>query len=117
MQVENNGIIQVRKLTCIPEKYIYGWIFSLKSDNTDIDDFKKECYDVLFEHFNGVIAKRKDLLIDAFDNQNKIKEIKKKLERDPLYIELLELEQKTKTVSNEMKKLDKCIIGQQEIKF
>lgn len=40
MQVENNGIIQVRNMTCIPEKYVYFWIATLKSDNENLIAFQ-----------------------------------------------------------------------------
>lgn len=34
MQVQSdNGIWQTRKMVCLPEKYIYGWIFSLQSNS------------------------------------------------------------------------------------
>jgi hypothetical protein len=117
MQVENNGIIQSRNMTCIPEKYIYGWIYGLNSENEELQHFKKECYDTLFDHFNGEIGKRKELLIDAEDNQKKIKLIKEKLLDNSDYKELLELEGKTKKFSNEMKKIDKIVIGQTEMDF
>lgn len=33
MQVSKNGKSQLRNVTCITEKYIYGWIFSLRSES------------------------------------------------------------------------------------
>lgn len=117
MQVENNGIIQFRKMTCIPEIYIYGWIFSLKSDNEKLKHFKKECYNILFKHFNGEIGKRKDLLLDVVENQKKISEVKERLLNQKDYKELLVLENNSKFFTVEMKKIDKIVIGTPEIPF
>ena len=30
------GNLQAREYTCIPEKYVYGWIFSIKSDKPEL---------------------------------------------------------------------------------
>jgi hypothetical protein len=30
------GDTQPRKYVCIPEKYVYGWIFSIKSDSEEL---------------------------------------------------------------------------------
>lgn len=115
MQVENNGIIQFRKMTCIPEKYIYGWIFSLNSENEKLRHFKKECHNVLFNYFNGVIGKRKDLLFEVVENQKKITEIKTRLLNHKDYKDLLELENNSKIFTVEMKKIDKIVIGTPEL--
>ena len=45
---------QRRKRKCLPESYLYGWIFSIKSKSKELHEFKKICYKVLYEHFKGL---------------------------------------------------------------
>ena len=35
------GSFQGREYTCISEKYVYGWIYSIKSDSEELKNFKK----------------------------------------------------------------------------
>jgi hypothetical protein len=73
---------QKREYICLPEMYIYGWIFQIKSDSSELLEYKEECYRVLFNHFHkiivrqtalyGEISKTKQLIRDF---ENKISEI------------------------------------------
>ena len=54
---------RARPYTCLPEKFIYGWIFGIKSSNTMAEEtkrkltaYKREGYEALFQHFHGYIA-------------------------------------------------------------
>lgn len=111
------GDFQGRKYTCVPEKYVYGWIFSINSDSKELLEFKKECYDLLYNHFHGVIGKRKELLIGVAETQIKIDTLKKELQNNKTYKELIELENEKKIYSKEMIKIDKIVITQTEINF
>jgi hypothetical protein len=111
------GSFQARKYTCVPEKYVYGWIFSINSDSKELLEFKKECYDLLYNHFHGVIGKRKELLIGVAETQIKINTLKKELQNNKTYKELIELENEKKGYSKEMSKIDKIVIIQTEINF
>lgn len=51
-----------RKMLCLPEFFIYGWIFQIQSQSEELQAYKLECYRILYEHFHGSIAGRKDLL-------------------------------------------------------
>ncbi len=106
------GNLQGREYTCIPEKYIYGWIFSINSDSSELLKFKKECYDLLYNHFHGVIGKRKELLLGVAETQIKIDTIKKELLQNKSYKELLDLENDKKLLSSEMKSIDKEVVSQ-----
>lgn len=56
------GDSQPRKYMCLPERYIYAWIFQLKSPSKELFDFKMECSDVIYDYFKGTITKRSNLL-------------------------------------------------------
>jgi hypothetical protein len=114
IQVPNS---QGRKYTCIPEKYIYGWIFSIVSESPELLEFKKECYNLLYNHFHGIIGKRKELLLGVAETQLKITDLKKDLENNKTYKELIELENNKKLLTSEMKRIDNIVVNQTEMNF
>ena len=118
MQVSKNGKTQVRNVTCIPEQFIYGWIFSLRSESKELTEYKKTCYELLFNHFHGAITGRKELLIERLDIDTQIHQLKEELkEQDSQYLKLHELQQKRKRLSGELNSIDTKIINQTEISF
>lgn len=77
--LSENGVLQGRKMVCLPEKYIYGWIFSINSESPELWDYKKTCYDILYSHFHGIITNQKELLLNQMDIDSRIYEIKEEL--------------------------------------
>ena len=63
---------KLRKMVCLPEFYIYGWIFNIQSSSPELLKYKWECYGVLYNYFHGVITGRKDLLIQKAKAQIEI---------------------------------------------
>ena len=53
---------RLQKMICLPEKYIYGWLLSINSSSQELRNYKKECYDILYNYFHGTITGRKELL-------------------------------------------------------
>ncbi len=53
---------KLRKMVCLPEFYIYGWIFNIQSASPELLKYKWECYEVLYNYFHGSITGRKSLL-------------------------------------------------------
>lgn len=53
---------QIRNMVCLPEYLVYGWIFSINSSSTELLNYKRECYRLLYDHFHGTITRRKELL-------------------------------------------------------
>ena len=37
------GDDQIREYICLPEEFIYGWIFSIRSESKDLEQYKREC--------------------------------------------------------------------------
>lgn len=52
----------VQEMTCLPEMYIYGWLFSINSKSEELIKYKRECYEVLFNYFHGATTERIELL-------------------------------------------------------
>lgn len=48
-----------REMFCLPLKYVYGWLFTINPKNVaesareKVARYRRECYDVLYEHFTG----------------------------------------------------------------
>lgn len=56
------GDSQPRRMIFLQEKYIYGWLFKIRSDNPELRKFQMMCYEVMFDYFKGTITKRSNLL-------------------------------------------------------
>jgi len=113
VQVSKNGNSQLRNMTCLPEKYIYGWIFSLRSDSEELIEYKRTCYDLLYNHFHGVISNRKELLLERLEIKTEIHNITEELkEKENRYKKLQELKNKQKSVSRKLNGMDKEFIEQ-----
>jgi hypothetical protein len=44
VQIPDDG--QKRSYVCLPEEYVYGWIFSINSESEELLAYKKDCYHV-----------------------------------------------------------------------
>ena len=56
--VQVPGEKQKRQYFCLPERYVYGWIFSIQSNSDELIEYKKECYNVLYSHFHKIITRQ-----------------------------------------------------------
>ena len=99
-----------RKMVCLPEKYIYGWLFSLRSKSEVLKQYQMKCYEVLFNYFNGAIIGRKKLLEKQADTQKKIERVEQELKSNPQYLELITLKQESEQIKQYLRKIDKQII-------
>ena len=116
MQVGEKGKKQGRKMTCIPEQFIYGWIFSLRSDSKELNEYKKTCYQLLYKHFHGTITNRKELLLERKDLDTQIHHTIEDLKNSAKkYVELETLQKKRKAVSSKLNNMDKEIVKEPEL--
>jgi hypothetical protein len=108
MQVSKNGKSQIRNVTCIPEEFIYGWIFSINSESQELIEYKRTCYRLLYNHFHGVITNRKELLLERNQVDTEIHYLKEELkENQETYKKLKKLELKRKNISKKLNTQDK----------
>ena len=64
---------RIREMYSIPYRYIFGWLFSVdiskvsEEARASVVQFKKECYDALYEHFTEpqTFLKEKQRVIEA----------------------------------------------------
>lgn len=85
-QTTHDAINRLQQMACLPEKFVYGWLFSIRSNAKDLAKYKLECYNVLYNHFHGILNER-------FKNLQLIDEANEEIDR--LEIELLQSEQFT----------------------
>lgn len=116
MQVSKNGKSQVRNVTCIPEEFIYGWIFSLRSDSDELTEYKRTCYQLLYNHFHGTITNRKELLMERRQVDAQIRTLEEKMKEEvDDFKELKQLKSKRKSLSTSLNQIDEQLVRDPEL--
>ncbi|MFY0628669.1 MAG: hypothetical protein JXR07_20420 [Reichenbachiella sp.] len=103
----------LRQMVAIPEKFIYGWLFSIRSDSKELQTYKMECYEVLFNHFHGSVTGRSEVLKEKMQLQEKVADLKSNLEDNEDYQALLKAEAAILRTGKNLKSLDKQFINEQ----
>ena len=93
---------QMREMICLPERYIYGWIFSIRSKSSALVKYKQICYNVLYDHFHGVLAQRAKVLKTKTLKEIEAEQLKKEFEG-------LESYKKYKQLKSEISNDNKCL--------
>jgi hypothetical protein len=104
---------KLRKMLCLPEKYIYGWLFSIRSDSPELKEYKLKCYDILYQHFHGALTGRLDVLQQRNELDEEIEALQQKLLESPEHLRIEELKKKKSATTTQLKKLDKDLVSQQ----
>lgn len=104
---------QYRPMVCLPEQFIYGWLFQIQSDSDELIQYKWKCYNLLYEHFHGTLVKRHQALMDKSTLQDRIDTLEKELSSTKEYNELQELKAQQRKMNSFLKELDKEIIDSQ----
>ena len=97
---------KLRKMTCLPEFFVYGWLMGIQSEAPGLAAYKWECYRILFEHFHGAITGRKELIKTKAQNSVLIDSLKNKVFATDEAIKLAEAERKQKAIDKNLKQLD-----------
>ena len=101
---------RLREMVSLPEKYIYGWIFSLQSKSEELRKYKMECYDILYNYFHGTITGRKELLKKKVEIDIELTKAENELIENPAYIKIQELKKKQSEVNKGLKNNDQKVI-------
>ncbi len=97
---------QVRNYVCLPEKFIYGWIFQIRSESAELLKYKWKVYEILFDYFQGSITQRQKLLLERTEDNNKIINLRAKLKENEDFMELQKLEARKRNYPKQLKELD-----------
>ena len=87
--------------------------FQVRSKSPKLTVYKKECYEILFNHFNGAITRRQKVLHSKNNLQSEIKSIKKRLTNNEEYQKLLTMEKLYSVYTKELKSLDSELVDPQ----
>lgn len=110
MQVGND---QHRKWICLPEFFIYGWIFQIKSKSEELKKYKWKVYNILYNHFKGTITQRKDILKQTKDYQKEQQQIITRLQNNEDYLKLTKTKNKLNKLNKNLKILDENLLKKQ----
>jgi hypothetical protein len=117
MQQIHDSIGRVQEMLCLPERYVYGWLFSINSNSPELLAYKKEVYDVLYDYFRGAIVKRQEFLQERVAVKEEMQQIEKQI-ADEKYKQLTELKAKQRQINKSLKKLDDDLLhGQLNLKI
>lgn len=97
---------RVQEMLCLPEKFIYGWVFSLRSDASGLVEYKKKCYEVLYDHFHGALTARLNTLSQRDGIAMRIIELEEKLEQSEEYQEIQKLKKLKTETTKTLNRLD-----------
>lgn len=108
-----------REMTCLPEKYIYGWLVSLNPKTDNLADFQRECYEILYGHFHNLVnnrmgeLQRRQQLKEEYDQLHKTQML-----TNPDYRRLFDIQQSLKATNKSLSNYDNSLLsGQLEIYF
>lgn len=105
---------KLRKMICLPEFYLYGWLFKINSsDNPLLKDYQWKCYEILYNHFHGYMGLRNNILSKRAELQIKMAKAKLKLKQTPEYHEMAELAKENQEAAKMLKEIDEMVVTQQ----
>jgi hypothetical protein len=100
------------EMVSLPLKYVFGWLFSI--DETKVNakaqstfaKYKDDCYEVLYDHFYGLMAKRKNLLYEKSEIRKQIEAIEEVLKDNEDYQKLVDLHAAQMRMGKDLKNVD-----------
>ncbi len=101
------------QMISLPERYIYGWLFSIKSESKELLDYKRKCYELLFEYFHGSITSRETLIREKTKEQLEEERLHVALSTNGDYVRLQEIRYKKKLINKQLVELDGQIAKEQ----
>jgi len=104
---------KVRKMLCLPEQFIYGWLCGLQSKNADLIAYKRKCYQLLFDYFHGSITSRETLIKAKTKDQVEAERLEIALLTNTDYQQLQLTRGRIRAANSQLRDLDKAIIKDQ----
>ena len=104
---------QVRNMVCLPEFLIYGWIFSINSLSPELLEYKKQCYEILYNHFHGTITRRRELIGHKVTTQRKRQDIEVVLRTVDRFTEWEQLKAEEARIGKALKNIEQAEINEQ----
>lgn len=117
VQTVQVGNDQGRKYVCLPEFFVYGWLFQIRSDSEKLWEYKWEIYRLIHECFKGIITKREKVLQDKSSLLVESEQLLERLVDNKDYTRLQEIQKQLKRYPSALKKLDEELLSKQRSMF
>lgn len=105
-------------MLCVPERYVYGWLFSINSDSPELHVYKMKCYDVLYDHFHGFSKFVVNNVSREIEILKKVEELKEELLVSAAYKQIIELKKEKNLLVRQRKDIEvKMALGIMELDF
>lgn len=107
------------KYMALPVRKLAAWLYSIdivkvsEQVRPQLEKFQDECDEVLFNHFFGPMAQRKNVLLEKVGLKQRINELETELNDDSRYIEYVSLKAEEMRLGKVMKRIDVDVINQQ----
>lgn len=98
-----------RNMVSLPERYIYGWLFQIRSESPDLISYQKQCCDILFDHFHGSITSRENLIREKTRHEIEVDNLMDKITMLPEYRQIQEKQALIKKIRAKLRGLDDSI--------
>lgn len=102
-----------REMVCLPEKFIYGWLFSIRSDSAELKAYKRICYEVLYDHFHGIVKRRAMILEQRTALRIEMSKLEDELQGNEQFEKLQSLRQLQKQLLTNLKDMDSELLKTQ----
>lgn len=104
---------RLRKMVALPEKYVYGWLFRINSNNPQLEEYQYKCYELLYNYFHGTIVRRISALREKSDSELEIEQLQAKLRASEEYQRIQSLKKDLKTHNQQLAELDEELTTRQ----
>lgn len=105
--------LRFRNMVALPEKYVYGWLFSINSRSGALAEYQEKCYELLYDYFHGTIGQRHSILSRKAQDEQELHELESKLKDDTRFVRVQELRGAIVRSGIELKRLDERLISKQ----
>src|SRR5437899_12441945 len=75
----HDASFRLQEMICLPEYYVYGWLFSIQSESKDLKHYKWKCYEILYNYFHGAITERTSYLKEKTKTEYEIYKLEAEL--------------------------------------
>jgi hypothetical protein len=104
---------KLRKMAALPERFVYGWLFSIKSESKELLEYKRECYNLLFDYFHGSITSRETLIRAKTKEELEEERLEAMLATNEHYQQLQRIRYNKKLITKKLAALDGEIAKEQ----
>ena len=104
---------RLQEMVCLPEKWIYGWLFSIRSESAELKLYKVKCYELLYDYFRGAMTERLQALRVKTDAEIRLERLLQQQKETDLANEIEEAKRVVKEQNKLLLSNDKKIIESQ----